>query len=595
MSPRTSSKAGFGPVIRGSEIVFSLWAPRQTRLGLEIKGEPALIPMQPRDGGWFEACVPARAGCLYRFVLEDGQPVPDPASRFQPDDVHGFSEVIDADAHPWADAGWRGRPWHEAVIYEMHIGTFTPEGTFAAAAGKLEHLATLGVTAIEVMPVADFPGKRSWGYDGVLPYAPDSAYGRPEAFKAFIDAAHHHGMMVLLDVVYNHLGPEGNYLPLYSAFFTAKHKTPWGDAINYDDLDSEPVRAFMVENAVYWIQEFHLDGLRLDATHEIRDSGPQHLLEEMAAAVRAAVSDRPVHLVLENEENDPVRLAGDDPSSFTAQWNDDVHHVLHTAVTGESAGYYGDYAAQPGLLARALAEGFAFQGQMMAYRGSARGAPSAHLPPQAFIAFLQNHDQVGNRAFGDRITAIARPEAVRAAAATYLLSPQIPMLFQGEEWAASQPFPFFCDFGSELADAVREGRRAEFARFPEFADPATRARIPDPVSEATFLSAKLDWKALDQPQHAAWLGWYQRILSVRRDVVMPLLPGIGSGGTHHVTPGGVIEVVWTAAGGHRLLLAANLSDQAVTRPPRQSGWAFWSEGDVAADRLGPWSITWMLD
>ena len=588
------SESRFGPSIEGDEVRFRLWAPRQTALRLEVAGQPEPVPMTAIEGGWFEAKLRTGCGTLYRFELGDGTRVPDPASRFQPDDVHGFSEVIDPGAYTWADAQWRGRPWHEAVIYEMHLGTFTPEGTFAAAAARLDHLVELGVTAVQVMPVADFPGKRSWGYDGVLLYAPDSAYGRPEEFKAFIDAAHHRGIMVMLDVVYNHFGPDGNYLSLYSSFFTAKHRTPWGEAINYDDLDSGPVREFMVRNAVYWISEFHLDGLRLDAVHEIRDGGPTHLLAELAAAVHAAVPERNIHLVLENEDNDPVRLSRADPACFTAQWNDDVHHALHVAVTGESAGYYGDYAGQPELLARALAQGFAFQGQMMAYRGSARGAPSDHLPPQAFIAFLQNHDQIGNRAFGDRITTIARPEAVRAAAAIYLLSPQIPMLFQGEEWGATQPFPFFCDFSGDLADAVRDGRRAEFARFPEFSDAAKRAMIPDPVSEATFLSAKLRWQDIDRPPHAAWLAWYRHILAVRRDVVIPLMPGILSGGSDQSIGGGAFVVGWTTAGGHQLRLEANLADTPIARPLAPGGSTFWSEGEIALDRLGAWSVAWTL-
>jgi maltooligosyltrehalose trehalohydrolase len=349
------------------------------------------------------------------------------------------------------------------VIYELHVGTFTPEGNFQAIIGKLDYLVDLGVTAIEMMPIADFPGRRNWGYDGVLPFAPDSIYGRPDDLKALVDAAHACGIMVFLDVVYNHFGPDGNYLAAYAPqFFNNNRTTPWGAAINYDGPHSRPVRDFAIHNALYWIKEFHLDGLRLDAVHAITDLGPRHLLDELAERVRAAAGARHVHLILENEENAATTLlrnARGQPLHYTAQWNDDLHHVLHVAATGEAAGYYREYKGDTDKLGRALAEGFAFQGEMMAYRGKPRGESSAHLPPGAFVAFIQNHDQIGNRAFGDRLGRIAPPEAVRAVAAMYLLAPQTPMLFMGEEWGASHPFPFFCDFGGELSGAVRNGRR----------------------------------------------------------------------------------------------------------------------------------------
>ena len=462
---------------------FRLWAPAHERISLSLEPEGRLLPMHSTGEGWHELALDeAAAGTLYRFELPDGLKVPDPASRFQPQDVHGPSEVIDPAAYRWTDQGWRGRPWHEAVLYELHVGAFTEEGTFRAAIGRLDHLAKLGVTALEIMPIADFPGRWNWGYDGVLPYAPNSSYGRPEDFKALIEAAHQRGLMVLLDVVYNHFGPDGNYLSTYApAFFTKRHKTPWGDAINYDGKRSKPVREFVIENALYWIKEFHLDGLRLDAVHAIKDDSRKDVLDELAERVRAEAADRHVHLVLENEENESRRLArGADgkPLHYTAQWNDDVHHVLRTAATGEDKGYYAEYLGDTKKLGRALAEGFAFQGEMMEYRGEPRGEPSAGLPPTAFIAFIQNHDQVGNRAFGERITAIAEPEAVRAIAAVYLLLPQVPMLFMGEEWAASQPFPFFCDFSGELANSVRKGRRKEFAKFPEFKDEKSGSAFP---------------------------------------------------------------------------------------------------------------------
>ena len=367
--------------------------------------------------------------------------MPDPASRYQPDDVHGPSEIIDLSQWTSVSSDWRGRPWDEAVLYELHIGTFTPEGTFRGAIGKLEHLRRLGITAIEIMPVADFPGQRNWGYDGVLPYATDSSYGCREDFRDLIAAAHSLGIMVILDVAYNHFGPDGNYLGLYApSFFTQRHRTPWGAAINFDGPDSRPVREFFIHNLITWLADFKLDGLRLDAVHTIRDDSAVHIVEELAARVRPLYAGRYVHLILENENNRAswLRRDANKPRCYTAQWNDDVHHVLHTAVTGESDGCYQQYLGDTAKLGRTLPAGFA------------RGESSGHLPPEAFIAFLQNHDQIGNRAFGDRISTFASPAAVRAAAALYLLLPQIRMLFMGEERGARSPFPFFCHFKLEL-------------------------------------------------------------------------------------------------------------------------------------------------
>ncbi len=583
------------------QVRFRLWAPAHGAIKLELEGRPEPLEMQAGEGGWHELVTSeAGAGSRYRFVLPDGMKVPDPASRHQPQDVHGPSEVVDPGAYRWKTVGWKGRPWEEAVVYELHVGAFTPEGTFRAAISKLDHLKSLGVTVVQVMPVADFPGTRNWGYDGVMPYAPDSAYGRPEDFKAFVDAAHARGLMVMLDVVYNHFGPEGNYLPLYAPqIFTDKHKTPWGAAVNFDDKGGEVVREFIIHNAVYWIEEFNLDGLRLDAVHAIQDDSAKHLLDELAERARALAGDRPVHLVLENEENQAARLGRDGhgkPVHYTAQWNDDVHHGLHVAASGESAGYYGEYAGKVGMLARALAEGFAFQGEVMEYRGHARGEPSAHLPPGAFVAFLQNHDQVGNRAFGDRITEKNPAEAVRAVASLYLLSPQVPMLFMGEEWGASTPFPFFADFGPDLADAVREGRRKEFARFPEFQDPAARERIPDPTADSTFASAKLRWDEREREPHAGWLDWYRRALAVRRERLVPLLAGIGGGaGSHEVVGTSGIVVRWDLGGGKTLAVAANLSAEPAAGFPEAAGEVLWAEGEAGADgRLGPWAVRWTL-
>jgi malto-oligosyltrehalose trehalohydrolase len=577
---------------------FALWAPGAGSVDLLLEG--VARPMASVGDGWFEVEAPeARPGARYNFRLPNGLVVPDPASRFQPEDVHGPSALTDTSAFGWTDQAWRGRPWQTTVLYELHIGASTPEGTFRAAIDKLDHLAALGVTAIEIMPVADFPGARNWGYDGVLPYAPDATYGRPEDLAALVDAAHARDLMVILDVVYNHFGPDGNYLPTYApAVFTDRHQTPWGDAVNFDGPGSAAVRALVIDNALYWLGDYHLDGLRLDAVHAILDDGPVHILEELAQSARAAFPDRTVHLILENEDNGARLLdrpPGCPPRLYTAQWNDDVHHALHVAATGEDQGYYADYLRDTGKLGRALAEGFAFQGEVMRYRGGPRGEPCAYLPPDAFVAFLQNHDQIGNRALGERIDALADPRAVRAAQAVYLLLPQIPMLFMGEEWGATQPFPFFCDFPGALGDAVREGRRCEFARFPAFQDAALRARIPDPGALETFLSAKLDWSEPEGAPHAARLDWTRAILARRRDVITPRIAMIGGrSATFEAIGQSAVSVSWRA-GQASLRLDANLSPHAVAGFPEALDGVFWSEGEAGADGVfGPWTVRWSL-
>jgi malto-oligosyltrehalose trehalohydrolase len=575
---------------------FRLWAPGEDRVSIEIDGrEP--VPMARQPEGWHALITEgAHAGSLYRYVVADGLRVPDPASRFQPQDVHGPSEVIDPLSYDWQDADWRGRPWSEAVIYELHIGAFTQDGTFWAVIEKLDHLAGLGVTMIEIMPVSDFPGARNWGYDGVLPYAPDSAYGRPEDLKALVDAAHARGIGILLDVVYNHFGPDGNYLPVYAPqFFTDRHKSPWGAGINVDGAHSRPVRDFVIHNALYWLQEFHLDGLRLDAVHAIIDDSPTHLLVELAETVLAAITDRPVHLILENEDNRAALLRRDErgaPRLYTAQWNDDIHHLLHAAATGEGVAYYEAYLGQTELLGRAIAEGFAFQGEVMPYSGKPRGEPSAELPPAAFVAFAQNHDQIGNRAFGQRLGELASPEAVRAVSAIYLLSPQAPMIFMGEEFGARTPFLFFVDFTGDLAEMVRHGRREEFARFPEFSDPEKRETIPDPVAEATFLASKLRWNEAD----AAIADWFTRALAVRRETIWPLRGVIGGhAGRYRVVGASAVEVSWALTGGGALRLQANLSAASLSGFGVAGGEVFWGEGDVSENGvLGPWAVRWSV-
>lgn len=564
-------------VLPAGGVRFALWAPAAAQVVLEHgRGEQlAPIAMQRSDDGWHRAEAPsARAGDAYRFRLSDGLCVPDPASRFNPHDVHGPSEVVDPAAYAWRDSGWRGRPWHEAVLYELHVGTFTSEGTFDAARERLPELAQLGFTAVELMPVADFPGRRNWGYDGVLPFAPDAAYGRPDDLRAFIDTAHGLGLMVLIDVVYNHFGPEGNYLHAYCPpFFNPAHPTPWGAAINFDGEASRTVRDFFVHNALYWAEEFHADGLRMDAVHAIRDDSAPHIVREICAALQAGPGrQRHVHVVLENEDNQASLLARDAqgrPLAGSAQWNDDLHHAAHVLCTGETDGYYADYADQPlAAFGRALAEGFVYQGQASAFRqGQPRGEPSAQLPLSALVSFLQTHDQIGNRAFGDRIHAMADPVLLRAAYACLLLSPHVPMLFMGEEFAASTSFQYFCDFGPELAEAVARGRRAEFGRFAAFAGEAAQARIPDPNAPSTFAASTLRWEERSQAPHRAQLAHVRELLAARHRLVVPRLAGQAGGGAFECE-GGVLRVRWPVAGaggepgGAVLHLLANFGAQA---------------------------------
>ncbi len=594
-----------------ARVRFRLWAPhaRRVELCLEALQPEAVLTMAAEDGGWFGLITEmAGHGTLYRYCIDNADlRVPDPASRFQPRDVHGPSQVIDASVWDWQDDAWRGRPWHEAVIYELHVGSFTPEGTFAAVAERLDHLAQLGVTAIELMPVNDFPGERNWGYDGVFPFAPDSRYGTPDDLKGLIQRAHAKGLMVFLDVVYNHFGPEGNYLHRYAPpFFTKLHHTPWGDAINFDDRGSAVVRNFFVHNALYWLEEYHLDGLRLDAVHAILDDSHPDILEEVAQSVRARIpADRHVHLVLENDNNAAHYLrrnpAGQ-PPGYIAQWNDDVHHALHCLLTGEHDGYYADYADAPlEHLGRCLTQGFAYQGAPSPYRhGRPRGEPSAALPPTAFISFLQNHDQVGNRALGERITALAGPEAVRAAMAVLLLAPAPPLLFMGQEWGAPQPFLFFCDFSPDLAPAVAAGRRREFARYPAFSSTEAQARIPDPNAPRTFATAVLDWSLRTEAAHRGWLAFHRHLLALRREFIVPRLAGLAGGtGEFRQLADRTLEVSWTLTDGAILTLLANLGEIPATGLAAPGGEPFYTTGDNVPEalregRLPAWSVAWWL-
>jgi maltooligosyltrehalose trehalohydrolase len=573
----------FGAEVLGDGGVrFRLWAPGAQQVSLVLDNQAK--PMVEAGDGWHELVEKARPGALYRYRIDGKHDVPDPASRFQPQDADGPSEVIDPHSFEWRDEAWRGRPWQEAVIYELHVGTFSSQGAYSGVASKLPHLRDLGVTALELMPLSDFAGRRNWGYDGVAPYAPDSSYGRPEELKALVQAAHQAGIMVFLDVVYNHFGPKGNYLGLYAPqFFTDRHHTPWGAAINFA---ADPVRQYFIHNALYWLEEYHFDGLRFDAVHAIIDESPRHILEDIAAAVRARDPDRHVHLVLENDANQ-ARFLG--AGRYDAQWNDDAHHAYHVLATGESDGYYAAYADAPARhLARCLAEGFAYQGERSPFTGEPRGEPSRHLPPAAFVDFMQNHDQIGNRAHGERLASLADESKLRVLSAIALLAPSPPLLFMGEEWGCHQPFLFFCDFDGELGEAVRNGRREEFARFAAFADPKARARIPDPLSEQTFKRTVLRWKDARGTPGRAWLAHYKGLLDIRRTEIMPRSFGPGR---YRMLGERAFEVSWESAGG-QLRLAANLSESAVQSDAAPRARLIWGNGN--GRRLDPWTATWWI-
>jgi malto-oligosyltrehalose trehalohydrolase len=579
----------FGPKLDATGVTFRLWAPAAKHIDLVLDG---LRPMEAKADGWYELVVPgAGAGTLYKFRVDGDLEVPDPASHFQPQDVSGPSEVIDHNQYRWQAEHWRGRPWEETAFLELHVGTFTPGGNFRSAIEKLDHVRDTGLTAIELMPLADFPGARNWGYDGVLLYAPDGAYGRPDDLKALIDAAHQLGLMAFLDVVYNHFGPEGNYLSCYAPGFFTAAETPWGSAIDYR---VPQVRAFAIQNAMHWLRHYRFDGLRLDAVHAIVEPGQPSILYDLSRTVGefAAASGRMIHLVLENDDN---RVALLDPRTnppqgkYRAQWNDDYHHAWHVLLSREGHGYYEDYVAEPRQhIARVLSSGFAYQGEASPHRGGpCRGELSGALPPTAFINFLQNHDQIGNRALGDRLSTQADERAIEAALAVTLLAPMPPLLFMGEEWGSKRPFPFFCDFKGELADAVRKGRREEFrCAYARLGD-----EIPDPLEEQTFRSAVLDWDARQTPQGGARLKLVRDLLTIRRQEVAPRLADATFGSAR--LEGGVLIAEWILGDNSMLQLAVNLSDKAAGRPSNlHSGRPVW--GDNASETMPPWSAIWII-
>jgi maltooligosyltrehalose trehalohydrolase len=521
---------------------FRVWAANARRVEVVLyAGERpvAAHELAPEGDGYFAGFVAGVGpGARYMYRLDGGPPRPDPASRYQPAGVHGPSEVVDPATFGWTDAGWRGIALEDLVIYELHVGTVTLEGTFEALIARLDDIRALGVTAIELMPVADFPGARNWGYDGVCLFAPARAYGGPEGLWRLVDAAHACGLAVLLDVVYNHLGPDGNYLRQFSeAYFTSRHHTPWGEALNFDGPGSRPVRDFFVANACYWAHEYHLDGLRLDATHAIRDDSPTHILAELAARVRASLPpERAFLLIAENEQNDPIlirppqeqRTANEEHGELAlgsasgalfaagygldAMWADDFHHQVRVALAGDRDGYYIDYSGSAADLATTLRQGWFYTGQYSPYLKRPRGAPPDNIPPPRLVHCIQNHDQVGNRALGERLNHDVALDAYRAASALLLLSPYTPLLFMGQEWAASTPFLYFTDHHPELGRLVTEGRRAEFAAFTAFSG----AEVPDPQALDTFLRSKLRWEERARPPHAGILRLYRDLLDLRR-------------------------------------------------------------------------------
>ncbi|WP_426444887.1 malto-oligosyltrehalose trehalohydrolase [Siccibacter colletis] len=569
---------------------FRLWATGQQRVTLRLNGND--LEMTPSGDGWFEREVSGVApGTEYNFVLADGMVVPDPASRAQKGDVNGPSLVIDPEQYRWENTQWRGRPWEEAVVYEMHIGTFTPQGTFRAAIEKLPDLAELGITMLEVLPVSQFGGNRGWGYDGVLLYAPHSAYGTPDDFKAFIDAAHGHGLSVVLDIVLNHFGPEGNYLPLLAPdFFHKERHTPWGAGIAYD---VDAARRYIAEAPLYWLQEYRLDGLRFDAIDQIEDSSEKHVLIEIAERIRADITDRPIHLTTEDCRNvtflHPRNEDGSVPL-FTGEWNDDFHNAIHVLATGETHAYYQDFADEPEKrVARVLAEGFAYQGEISPQSGDARGVDSKHQPPVAFVDFIQNHDQVGNRAQGERLITLAGAARTRVLLATLLLSPHIPLLFMGEEYGETNPFLFFTDFHGDLAKAVREGRAKEFDGHAGHEGES----VPDPNEESTFTRSKLDWHKPDEEEGEAWLALTRKLLALRQRYLVPLLATAGGQSGHVLaTAPGFLAVSWRFPKG-TLSLALNIGEQPQTLPEMPGETLFaWPQ---AAEKLPQNAILVRLD
>lgn len=521
MNRRSEPDAPFyGATPTPTGVEFTVWAPGARDVVVvadDASGSASALEQIER--GLFQAEVAGlAAGARYRYRIDDRGPWPDPASRFQPDGVHGPSEVIDPTTYDWTDRGWRGVGLEDLVVYEVHVGTFSPEGTFRGATRRLAELRDLGVTAIELMPVADFAGARNWGYDGVALFAPSHSYGRPDDLRALVDAAHRIGLAVLVDVVYNHLGPDGAYLRAVApAFFSSRHTTPWGDAVNFDGPDSGHVRRFVEQNAAHWVREYHVDGLRLDATHALVDDGPRHILAELAATARDAAPERRVLVVAEDHRNLAalVRPEADGGYGLDGVWADDWHHEMRRALAGDAEGYFRDFSGTTHDIARTLEKGWFFCGQEAEAYGGPRGTEPTGVRRRQALICLQNHDQIGNRAHGDRLHHAIDLDAYDAASVLLLCAPETPLLFMGQEWAASSPFQYFTDHHDELGRLVTEGRRREFSAFSAFRDAASRAAIPDPQAASTFERSRLDWRERDREPHAGTLRLYRRLLALR--------------------------------------------------------------------------------
>jgi maltooligosyltrehalose trehalohydrolase len=497
-------------------IPFRVWAPKAKRVEVKIRGE--LFGMSAGEKGWWFAEIPLTAAAIdYAFVLDDGEPLPDPRSPWQPSGIHGPSRTVDHGAFSWTDQRWQAKPLASAILYELHVGTFTPPGRFIAAIDKLDYLVNLGVTHIELMPVAEFSGKRGWGYDGVDLYAPHHAYGEPDDLKRLVDASHAKGLAVILDVVYNHLGPAGNYLARFGPYFTERYATPWGQAVNLDGRGSDEVRRLLCDNALMWLRDYHFDGLRIDAVHAIVDTSAVHFLEQLACEVAdlQAQTGRHLALIAESDLNDPriIRPREIGGYGIQAQWSDDFHHALHAALTGERAGYYADFGSLADV-AKALQRVFVYDGCYSVFRHRLRGKPPSGLLGHSFLGYLQNHDQIGNRAKGERSSNLLSVGRLKIAAALVLTATFIPMLFQGEEWGARSPFLYFTDHDDpDLGRNVTEGRRREFAAFGW-----NPAEIPDPQARETFERSKLNWNEREEEPHAGLLVWYRRLIQLRREI-----------------------------------------------------------------------------
>jgi maltooligosyltrehalose trehalohydrolase len=600
-APDTGVRRRFpvGAEVRAGGAHFRVWAPKRRAVDVVFDGGHDTAPLAREDGGYFASFVSgAAAGLRYRFRLDGGDAFPDPASRFQPEGPHGPSELIDP-AFDWSDAGWPGLTREGQVVYELHVGTFTREGTFAAAARELPRLRELGVTVVELMPLADFPGRFGWGYDGVDLYAPTRLYGRPEDLRRLVDEAHRTGLGVILDVVYNHFGPSGNYLPQFAdTWFNRDRPAEWGDPINYDAPGSAGVREFVIENAAYWISEFHFDGLRLDATQGIHDDSPEHVLAALGRRARQAAGARGIVLMAENEPQVTrlVRPLQDGGYGLDALWNDDFHHSARVALTGVREAYYNDHRGRAQELASAVKYGYLFQGQYYAWQKKRRGTPSFGLPPSAFLHYLENHDQVSNYACGRRVHQLSSPGGYRAMTALLLLGPATPMLFQGQEYAATQRFVYFADHEQGLAGNVREGRLEFLAQFPSLASPAMRARVPDPGDRATFESCKLDHAEREQEGHAAAWALHADLLRLRRED--PVLSGAARAGFDAVALSGAALIVrfFGREGDDRLLvvnlgpeLRLHVAPEPLLAPPEGACWRLvCSSADPRYGGCGAW-------